>query len=527
MKAKAIFSRECDFYKENLDVWKKAAAALNGGRNYLKNVLKKHPSETEDEHKARVDVSYNINLIKYSTGRFGDYIFSKPPRRENVKLNIVQDFDRRKAHADSVMRTIFDYHTIFSLVWVFVDMPEFEGNLINVKTKEVQKVRPYVRVVPPMAVPDWSFNEVGELDWVILSERVIEKSDPFMQDEEIERRILYTKHYWQRFEKRLKEGVSYKDRYTAYPPVPNQLGRVPVIPYSELLPENIVTTPKIADILTVHDAVLFGESELLTNILKQTYGQLVLPASTRGTVQAIKREFVKRDGKLNEKVLEDIITQQINEKISRTKAIIEGEDERGTARYIQPTGANVTSIILHNDRLVNLIMKLYGFLVGVHTTQRESAESKSVDNISLSSQLTSIANKLQELENQIWEMMNEFDTTVTIPDVEYNTDFDIHELRAIIASIVELVNINCGPTYNKQLMKTATHILNSIHHIPDEDYEKIVKEIKEGIEAKDSIKFEDNAKHHMEKSGNKPDNIDETTDHHKSERAVGKTASIS
>ena len=45
---------------------------------------------------------------------------------------------------------------------------------------------------------------------------------------------------------------------------------------------------------------------------------------------------------------------------------------------------------------MSVMMRLYGFLMGVHTTQRESAESKSVDNISLASQLASIASGLED-----------------------------------------------------------------------------------------------------------------------------------
>lgn len=525
-----IFEREAEFYTSNIETWERAASAWNGGRRYIKQTLKKHPSETKDEYDARVDSSYNINLIKYSTERFGDYIFSKPPRRENANLAAVLDFDRKRAHIDTVMRNIFDYHTVFSLVWVFVDMPELNGNVVDLRTKRIEKIRPYGRAVSPMSVPDWSFDATGELEWIILEEFVVNKSDPFIENEVIQRRTLYTKTYWQRFERRIERPLARDSDYsiTPYPPVINKLGKVPVIPYTTMLPEGIITVPPIDDILTIHDAVLAGESELLTNILKQTYGQLVLPASARGIVNRIKAELVRGDSTLdlNSLDMEQIVATELNLILSRSKAIIEGEDEKGIARYIQPTGATIESIITHDDRLMSIMMRLYGFLVGVHTTQRESAESKSVDNISLASQLRSIATKLQELEIRMWQMMNGFDNTFTVPEIAYNTDFDIHELQAIIAAMVELVNLNCGGEYNKQLKRTAVKVLDSIHHIQDDDFEKIQKEISSDKKAEDSIKFEDNAKHKTQKSGSKPDFIDSRTDHHKSKRAVGKTVNI-
>jgi len=134
-----IFSREARFYTSNKRVWEKAGSAINGGREYIRKTLKRHPSETEEEYEARVDSSYNINLIKYSTKRFGDYIFSKPPRRTGANQDILLDFDRNRHHADTLMRNIFDLHTIFSLVWIFVDMPVIEGDLVDLREKKEKK----------------------------------------------------------------------------------------------------------------------------------------------------------------------------------------------------------------------------------------------------------------------------------------------------------------------------------------------------------------------------------------------------
>ena len=100
----------------------------------------------------------------------------------------------------------------FSLVWVFVDMPELQEDFIDLKTKKDGNIRPYVRAVPPMAVPDWSFGETGELEWVVLEEYVTKKSNPKIEPELWQRRTLYTKDYWQKFERKLyDEGFKGQD----------------------------------------------------------------------------------------------------------------------------------------------------------------------------------------------------------------------------------------------------------------------------------------------------------------------------
>lgn len=521
----AIFERESDYYFENKALWTKAKAAYNGGRSYLELVLTKHPSETEDEYQSRVASSYNINLIKYSTGRFGDYIFSKAPRRSNGNKDVIEDFDRMKRHVNTIMRQIFDYHTIFNLVWIFVDMPFLEGDTIDLKTKREKKIRPWCHVHPPLDVPDWCFDEFGDLQWIILQETVVDKDNPFDQNKVIKRRTLITKDYWQRFEQRMditsNREMPMATGVTASKKYPNPTGVVTAIPYSNCLFNAHFNHPGIDDLLTIHDAVLAGESELLTNILKQTYGQLVLPASAGDIVTKIKRQLATADPNvdLNDAAVEEMVRLEVNQQLSRTKAIKEDEGEKGISRYIQPTGATTQSIIDHDDRLVTMMMKLYGFLVGVHTTQRESAESKSVDNISLSAQLRALASGLEEVEKRIWVLFNSFDSSIKVPEIKYNQDYDIHELKAVIASIVELGNFNVSDSYQKQVKKTLTHVLDTLHHITDEDHEEIMKDIDAGNEASDPLTFDAQAKHAMEASGSRPDGIVARNDYQKSKKA--------
>ena len=533
LSAMNMFERESSYYTSKKALWLKALRAYNGGREYIVKTLTQHPSETEEEYKDRVAHAYNINLIKYSTNRFGDYIFSKPPRREGANKEIVDDFDRQKKSVNAVMRQIFDYHTLCNLVWVLVDMPVVYGEGIDLKTKQQQKIRPWGKALSPLSVPDWEFDAYGELEWVIIEELFVRKSDPYALPENIKKRTLYTKDYYQTFEATIGHELSGASILTPLTQLtssnvhtglrvsekfPNKLGKVPVKPYTTLLFNEHFNHPAVDDMLTIADAVLAGESELLTNIIKQTYGQLVLPSSTSHLVSRIKSRLAAADPDIDF-TSEDVvhaITQAANLQISRTKAIFEEPEEHGIARYIQPDGATTESIMNHDDRLITIMMKLYGFLVGVHTTQKASAESKSVDNVSLAAQLTSIASGLQELELGIWQLFNEFDKSIQIPTVHYNTDYDIHELNAMIMAITELLNINAGDNYQKQVKRAATHILDSLHHIDDKVYEEIMVDIKQGKSSASPSTFEARATHLTDANKSTPDSIKAKTDYQSS-----------
>lgn len=522
-----IFERRHPYYVKTLPIWKRATNAYKGGRTYVRKTLTQHPSETPEEFKYRQEHSYNINLIKYSAQKFGDYIFSKAPRRVSAEESIVRDFDRMGKSANTVMREIFDYYTIYGLSWVFVDMPVLLGDSIDLRSKAEGKIRPYVNAVAPMDVPDWDFDETGELNWIIREELITEKKDPFLKPVLKKRRTLYTKTYWQTFDIILEDAnveVPYPS-VIASPVHPHTLGKVPVLAYTSVLFNKYFNQPAIDDVLTIHDAVLHSESELVTNILKQTYGQLVLPSSTNVITQRIKSRLAQNDPtiNINDPKVQDVIRQEVNLVLSRTKHITEDAEERGTARYIQPAGANIETIIKADDRLINMIIRLYGFLVGVETGQRESAESKSADNISLAAQLTSIATRLEDLEYKIWELLSLYDTTIKVPTIEYNKNYDINELKSVIAALVELVNIDAGINYQQEVKLTALHILDRLRHISDDAYENIEKDIKQNKSTGTPITISEQAAHLSEASGSAPDGIEARTHYDKSNASVKKT----
>ena len=525
-----IFERRHPYYTKTLPIWRKATLAYKGGRKYVRNTLTKHPSETDEEFKYRQEHSYNINLIKYSAHKFGDYIFSKPPRRTGANSDIVKDFDRKGKDANAVMREIFDYFTIYGLSWIFVDMPVLNGDLVSLDVKQNEKIRPYVNAVAPMDVPDWDFDDKGELNWIIREEVITEKSNPFVKPVRKKRRTLYTKEFWQTFDIILDggEGVNPTPSVIVGNRHPHTLGKVPVMAYTTVLFNKYFDQPSIDDVLTIHDAVLHSESELVTNILKQTYGQLVLPASTNVMAQRIKSRLVQENPNMNinDPQVQAVIRQEVNLVLSRTKHLTEDSDERGTARYIQPAGANIETIIKADDRLVNMIIKLYGFMVGVETGQRESAESKSADNISLAAQLTAIATRLEELELKIWELLSIYDSTISMPEINYNKNYDINELKSVIATLVELVNIDAGENYQKEVMRTALHVLDRIRRVRDDDYEKIENDIENGKMSGKPITIDAQAKHQSEASGSAPDGIEANPHYTKSNDNISKTEKI-
>jgi len=529
-----IFERENEFYFKNKSIWKRALSAYNGGREYIEQVLTKHPAETPEEFAERRDATYHLNLVKYSVRSFSDYIFSKEPRRifPDGKLNpIVEDFDRQKQHANIVMRKMFDYYTLCNLTWAFVSMPNVSTASRVAYNLVGKSIRPHVVTLSPLAVPDWCFDDNGELEWIIIEEFVTMKADPSKAPEARKVRTLITKEYYQKFSAVMLTPYTYQPDtgITVSPKYKHGLGKVPVIPFSDIIYDKDFNKPAIEDVLTISEAIMKGESELLTNILKQTYGQVVLPMSSQAIQSRIMARISKELGGDYDRCsaqVERMVQQEVALVLSRNVAIFEDTDEVGIARYIQPDGATLSGIIDHNDRLINLTTRFVGLLTGVTTTQRSSADSKAMDNAQLSAQLNNISSKLQELESNIWKLFNSHSKAIKIPAIEYNKNFNLNDFKSTITGIVELANVNGGPAYRKQVKRMATMALDSISRIPDETYQTIRTEIENDVEAEKPPTFTEKPDHLSEASGSRPDSIVGKTDYQKGKASISKANSI-
>jgi hypothetical protein len=240
------------------------------------------------------------------------------------------------------------------------------------------------------------------------------------------------------------------------------------------------------DIVQISNAITRGESELLTNILKQAYGLLVVPASFLMNQESVLAKAMDEYGIEEGSDELDYIKKRYQAEISRSKCIVEDDEEKGITRYISPNGVTTDSIETHNDRLMARLYEMAGLVVSSSTAQRESAESKAWGNIDISAFLQTKAQQLEQIEQSVWELLYEFDATVKKPaDITYNRDFVIKDFKAMIMGVKELSSIDAGVEYQKALKYVATDLLNDISKLPADSAKKIMSEIVDGVVSAD------------------------------------------
>ena len=73
--------------------------------------------------------------------------------------------------------------------------------------------------------------------------------------------------------------------------------------------------------------------------------------------------------------------------------------------------------------------------------------------------------------------MNCYDPSIPVPEIAYNRDFSVVDLRDSIAGLLELRNVNAGSEFQKEIARVAVALLARYQKIPPERQQIIYNEI--------------------------------------------------
>ena len=470
MSKEIIFRRQSKLYSDLKKVWERISKAYAGGEPYLKEIIKTHPSETDDEFEERLENAYYFNIPKNIVTKLSDLLFSIEPKREGADEEVSADFNRIGLSVNEVMKLATMYNYLYQRAWIYVDSPAITGNEVSLKRKKEEKLRPYAQVLTPMQVPDYEYSSTGDLLWAIIEFEGVDKSDPTIEPVTYTERILWTLDKFEIYREvegdiqLISSGV-------------NTIGAIPLVPYVDVYETTKNARPPMEDVVRVSDAITRSESELLTNILKQAYGLLVVPSSFLMTQEAAIARAVENQGLDEDDPSVMAIKNKYSSEISRSKCVVEDEDEKGITRYINPAGVTTESIAQNSDRLIERLYFLVGLVMSSDTTQRSSAESKVISNMDMTAMLQTKAQQAEQVELRVWELMNMFDGSIKVPTATYNREFSDKSFKALIMGILELSRIDAGPTYQKAIRTTAAELLNDVKKQKIGVLETINKEI--------------------------------------------------
>lgn len=457
-----VLVRTHPFYDQKRSDWERCRDAYGGGKEYIRTALVQHISEIKEEFDERLKRAYYFNWPRKIAGIITQYVLATRPQRTGALPEMVEDWSRTGLRVDEVMRQFSTMLNIYGCAWLCVDMPSFDG--VKTKADELkERLRPYVIALSPLDVPDWCYGDDGRLLWVITDERRQDRSDPTILPVDIHIRRLWTRQS-------VIVIAEYSSGQKTVTEIVHGLGEVPFVRAVEADGFGIGASHWFEDVVRISDAILNNESEAQMNVIKQMFGLLVVSESFAANAGRV----VARDADGNAKEV------QMSAVIARSAAIIETPEDKGTSRYISPGGVENAVIRADNEALKRLMFESVGLSVSKDTKMVESAEAKQWDFQNIEQLMRTRADLMEQSETGAWRLLNLWQGTIPIPEIQYNRTFAMLDLKESVATLMELSSFNAeSETYQREIGKTAVNLLNRLRQIPQDKQDGIASELEE------------------------------------------------
>ena len=384
-------------YVANEKAWRRSREAYAGGEEYIKSALIRHVSEIELEFEERLRRAYYFNYPRAIAQRITQYALAVDPVRKNADPDLVENWSRKGFRTNEVMRQLSTMLNVYGRVWLLAESPEFSGAVTIAEAKR-RNLRPYITVLSPLEVIDWSFGDDGQLQWAVTERERIVDDAPHAERRIVRRRTLYTREEWHIYDIG-GNGVEEVSRGS------NAIGRVPMVPIVE--PDGFGMDAKhwFEDVVRISEAILNNESEAQMNVVKQMFGMLVISESfARGA-----KRIADKDGN----------TKTFASTVARSAAVVESNEEKGVSRYISPSGVETTIIRQENANLKAELYNVVGLAVQSASREAQTAESKAWDFQNVTQFLANRADLLEQAELEAWELLHEYDPAIPIPELQY------------------------------------------------------------------------------------------------------------
>jgi hypothetical protein len=459
--------------------WAFLQDTYNGGREWFVNNIFKYHKEGDDEYSARRSRAYRFNHTREVVDLVDKHIFKMLIVRregdapesvkkfwENSTLNglEIEDYAKRISCASSTN----------GRVWVVVD----SNRTGKIRTKADEKkagVRVYSYMVLPQDALDMSYDDRGDLNWILIRETTRDDADPIDSSGKVKYRYrLWTRTFSQLFE---TKGEDSKDptkvKVIPRAPIMHNLGVVPVFAADNVISDEPYTSPAmIADVAYLDRAVANYLSNMDAIIQDQTFSQLAMPA--QGLMPGT-----------------DTDTATIDKLIQMgTKRVFTYNGEGNAAPfYLSPDVKQAELILAVVGKIINEIYHS----VGLSGERTKDDSGKGIDNASgvakaydferVNALLASKAGSLERIENRLcwlvakWhgeeKMIEELENEL----VEYPDNFDVRSLYDEFEIAARLALIDAPDEVRQEQMNTL------IEKLFPQVKEEVMEALKESVKS--------------------------------------------
>lgn len=453
-KLRAFLSRRHPEYDESISHWEFLEDCYEGGREWFKSNVFRYIKEGDKEYADRVNRAYRFNHTREVVDLVDKYLFKMQVARNDVDApDYLKKFWKNatlnKVSIKDYMKQVSKMTSIYGRIWIVVDS-NLAVPVISKADEKKHDVRAYTYFVTPENAVDMSWDDFGNLNWILIHEEVRDDENPLNSTgETVHKFRLWERDQWTLFtltpngknsgpklsatqlaaavtsmanstDLKIAKAVEKNtiDNYDVIVdgPTPHAFGEVPVFHADNVInDEPYKSTSMIDDVAYLDRAVANYLSNLDAIIQDQTFSQLVMPA----------QGLSPGDDGYN-KILE-----------MGTKRIFTYDGEGGNKpEYISPDVRQAEIILKVINKIINEIYHTVG-LAGERTKEdnslgidNSSGVAKAYDFERVNSLLASKADSLELVENKIVNFVRRWNGDVEeIEDpVLYPDNFDVRGL---------------------------------------------------------------------------------------------------
>jgi len=417
--------------------WNFLVSTYKGGRKWFKENIFQYIKEGDTEYKQRVDRAYRFNHTREVVDLVNKYLFRGHIDRieKDAPAEVVEFWGNatyKGLHIDELMWTAGIRSSITGRCWIVVDSTHKKtegetGQDITSKADEAGS-RIYSYLVWPQQVLDMSYDDEGELNWILIEEATRDDEDPYGDDNGVVSRYrLWTRESWTLIQEVYSSrGTNKTLKAKVIGQGTHGLGLVPVVSVDNMLTTDLWDCPAmITDIAYLDRATANYASNLDAIIQDQTFSQLAMPAQNL------------MPGEDSYDKLLEMGTKRI--------FLYDGEGGKGP-EFISPDPRQASLIVSAIQTLINEIYHSVG-LAGERIkqdnskgTDNSSGVAKAADFERVTALLRSKAESLESSESRLVKVVCAW-AGVSPPDeelVKYPETFDVRDLFADLYIAMQL-----------------------------------------------------------------------------------------
>lgn len=447
-----IAQRRHPEYTERKDHWEFMEACYEGGRAWFKDNIFKYIKEGDVEYEKRQERAYRFNHSREVVDLVNKYVFrTSVSRNEEDAQDSIQKFWKSATSEgydiDYLMSQICKRSSISGRIYVVVDNTATETP--DSKADE-EGVQTYAYWVGPQDALDMSFDDLGNLNWILLREKYRNDEDPYGESEDQSEQFrLWQRNSWSLFryvmssDGKIETSEDSKRKVAFHSGGNHDLGIVPVVIVDHMDSDNPYSSPALINDIAYQDrAVANYLSNLDAIIQDQTFSQLVIPA--QGLMPG-------EEEKVTEKMTE-----------MGTKRIFLFDAEGGMApAFISPDPSQAELIITAIRTIINEIYHSVG-MAGERTKEdnsmgidNSSGVAKAYDFERVNALLINKSKTLSKAENEILDLVAAWngDTEHNPSHVTWADNFDVRGLASEFEIAGSLSLVSAPDTVRKEQMK--------------------------------------------------------------------------